>query len=182
MPRMNPEKASTSLRMLWWAAAAVTALGLTGCSSSVIGASGGGSDDAGFVAKIRQDARATSGDTTGLLAGAILAAEHPAKYFSALPSIHHDAQSLHDHLFDFRDQLLGTASPSHSDQMDLVNAENDLKNAAGSIATWAAAPTSDNATTWLGQMQIAVSEWNRDVRRIWRAAAAGTPPTIGFAR
>lgn len=157
------------------ATAIVAALALAGCSSSG-GGSSPGKDAANFIAPLRQDAVAASADTDALLHETFAAID--ADDASSLYTIAADAKALHDHLADFRSAALGAPGSYKTDQGAFVDAENELKNAAGSVLTWAGDPNPKTNAEWQSQMVTAVRDWNAAVKKLWTAAGVTPAPTI----
>ncbi len=160
--------------------AALMALSITlaGCSSS---GSGGGSSSGPspiqkFVGKETQNAAATSRDVASILTEVNGINELDSTAMTQLAS---DAQTLHGHLTDFRQQLLLDASVDNSDQLKLVTAENDLKAATGSLDVWTGDSSNASANAkWQREMGTGVGEWNAAVAKLWSLAHATPIPTI----
>ena len=125
-----------------------------------------------FATKESQNGQATASDSVGLLAETYAATA--TSDLSGLVQIGSDADTLHTHLDDYRQQLLGDVDTSNSSQMDLLNAENDLKKSVGAISTWAADPSSGNASSMISQLTAAIPEWNGAVDEIWPGDARYT--------
>lgn len=98
--------------------------------------------------------------------------------FGQLTQIASDADHMHSTLFDFRDTLLGAPGSYKTDEAAFVDAENELKNACGSLFSWTGSLNAASNAQWQDQMVTAVADWNSSVRKLWSEAGAGTPPTI----
>lgn len=150
---------------------------LTACSSSR-GGNHSGNDAANFIGPLKQNAAAAAQDTDALLTetAAVIAAGDVADLYTVAA----DAKALHDHLADFRSQAMGAPGSYKTEQMEFVDAENELKNAAGSVLTWTGDPNPETSAQWQTQMGTAVHDWNAAVTQLWSAAGAGAAPTISI--
>lgn len=148
---------------------------LAGCASSAANSGNGGNGSAGFVGKIKQNAEAAASDATGLLAEAAVADETDQSQMTQVAS---DAQALHGHLEDFRQQILTESDASDAGQMNLVTAENDLKSGVGAVDTWAGDSNPSHAASWQRQLGAGIGEWNRAVTALWAKAGVASAPTI----
>ncbi len=154
------------------AVTALVAVTITACSSSK-------SDAKKFVGAAKQDAVATAHAITELLTEVgLLLEDDPSASADQLAV---DAQSLHDHLGDFRSEILGAPGASGDDELDFINAENELKSAVGSILTWAGNPNPATLAKWNSQLTTALDEWNTAVNKLWPAAKVTPVPTISTA-
>lgn len=133
-----------------------------------------------FVNTIKQNATAASINATGLLVE-VEAMGTGAVDASGLYQIASDAKTLHDHLFSWREELLGEADATDNDQLDFIDAENELKNAAGTVQTWTGNPNPSTTADLTSQVTQAIADWNASVTSLWTKAAAGKAPTIGLA-
>lgn len=138
----------------------------------------GKTDAASFIGKINQNAQAASVDGTALLSE--LEDVSTKGDISGLYQVASDAKALHDHLKDWRGTLLGQVNASDGDQMEFVDAENEIKNSAGTIQSWAGNPNPSKTADLTSQLATAVRDWNASVQTIWTKAGRVDPPTIGL--
>jgi hypothetical protein len=160
---------------------AVTAVVLAGCSVSGSGG-GGAKSTSSFVTSVNQDAQATASDTLGLITESI--AEQSGDVSdsdgSGLVQIYTDAKTLKSHLDDFHSELLTAANANSDSEIDMYQAEKDIRSGVEKIEAWASAgdPTAD---TWAVPMSSAVDEWNSAVTTVW-ASTTKPVPTIKFSK
>ena len=162
------------MRHSLWISTVLAAAGvLVACGSS-----SQASDSRTFVKEIRQNATAASVDSVGVIAELYAASDMTNIDQGSLDQIASDAKALHDHLTDFRSQLLAADGNTGSDQLDYITAENDLKNAFGSVESWAGSPNAKTLADMTSQLTSSITEYNSAVTKVWADASAGKAPTI----
>lgn len=164
------------MNMKWTGLTAVAVVALAGCSSSPPTAASRKT----FVDSIAHDSRVVAAGTQSLMIemGMLAKATDPATQAADVSQLGADAQQLHDNLANFYDEVIADAAIGDDTELSVGTAAGELRDAAGSLASWSKNPTAAGAQAAVDAFTPAVSDWDSAVAAAWKAAGVATPPTI----
>jgi len=155
---------------------AMAAAGLVACLAACTSSGGGKGGSMSFAHRIEQNGRAMAQDTSALVQEVFAAAD--AGDDSALYTISHDAHALHDHLTDFRDDVIVHADLNNDAQSLVADGQDEITKGVGTIIRWCDNPSPSLTDLWENQLVKGISEWNQGVRGVWAKAGLTHPPVI----
>lgn len=161
------------MKRTWAVLMAVVCVLCAACGSSD-GSGGDSGGDGSFVSKVDEHAQSVASDVE-LVLRKVVASDATGDYLNVASN----ADTLHENMQTFREELLGDADPGNDDHLDLIDAENTIKEGIGTIIRWTDDPTSPSLTArWSREVGTGVGQWNRVVRKLWTAAGVSPAPTI----